>query len=75
MLALPYLYNWQKFNNKMNESQEYQSMDPEYVTGEINSPILELFYDEFVVWVLHHLENLNILQYVKAFSQRPQKIF
>ena len=50
-------------------------MDPEYVTGEINSPILELFYDEFVVWVLHHLENLNMLQYVKAFFQRPQKIF
>ena len=37
-------YNWQKFNNKMNEKrrQECQSMDPEYVTGQINSPILEL---------------------------------
>ena len=44
MLTLPYSYNWQKFNNKMNEkrSQEYQSMDPEYVTGKINSRILEL---------------------------------
>ena len=33
-----------KVNNKMNEkrSQEYQSMDPEYVTGQINSCILEL---------------------------------
>ena len=33
-----------KVNNKMNEkrSQEYQSMDPEYVTGQINSRILEL---------------------------------
>ena len=31
MLTLPYSYNWQKFNNKMNEKrrQEYQSMDPE----------------------------------------------
>ena len=29
MLTLPYSYNWQKFNNKMNKkrSQEYQSMD------------------------------------------------
>ena len=32
MLDLPYLYDWQKLNNKMNEkrSQEYQSMVPEY---------------------------------------------
>ena len=39
ILTLPYSYNWQKFNNKMNEkrSQKYQSMDPEYVTGQINS--------------------------------------
>ena len=31
MLTLPYSYNWQKFNNKMNvkRSQEYQSMNPE----------------------------------------------
>ena len=30
-------------NHKMNEkrSQEYQSMDPEYVTGQINSCVLE----------------------------------
>ena len=30
-------------NNKMNEkrSQEYQTMDPEYVTKQINSCILE----------------------------------
>ena len=37
MLTLPYSYNWQKFNNKMNEkrSQEYQPMDPEYVTAQI----------------------------------------
>ena len=35
MLTVPYSYNWQKFNNKTNEkrSQEYESMDPEYVTG------------------------------------------
>ena len=31
-------------NNKMHEkrSHEYQSMDPEYVTGQINSRSLEL---------------------------------
>ena len=36
-------------NNKMNEKriQEYQSMDPEYVTGEINSRILELLLRQF----------------------------
>ena len=50
-------------NNKINEkrSQEYQSMDPQYVTGEINSHILELFWDDFVVWFLHCLKNLNII--------------
>ena len=44
MLTFPYSYNLQKFNNKMNEkrSQEYQSMDPEYVTGQTNIRILEL---------------------------------
>ena len=49
MLTFPYSYNWQKFNNKMNEkrSQEYQSMDPEYVTGQINSRILELLLRRF----------------------------
>ena len=36
-------------NNKMNEkrSQEYQSMDPEYVTEQINSRILELLLRRF----------------------------
>ena len=49
MLTFPYSYNWQKFNNKMNEkrSQEYQSMDPEYVTGQIISRVLELFLRQF----------------------------
>ena len=49
MLTLPSLYNWQKFNNKMKEkkSQEYQSMEPEYVTGKINSRILEFFLRRF----------------------------
>ena len=43
ILALPYSYNWQKFNNKTNgkRSQEYQTMDPGYVIGQINSRILE----------------------------------
>ena len=38
-----------KFNDKMNEkrSQEYQSMDPEYVTGQINGPIPELLLRRF----------------------------
>ena len=49
MLTLPYSYNWQKFSEKMNEerSQEYQSMDLEYVTGQINSHILELVLRRF----------------------------
>ena len=49
MSTLPYSYNWQKFSNKMNEkrSQEYQSMDREYVTGQINSRILELLLRRF----------------------------
>ena len=40
-----------KVNNKMNEkrSQEYQSMDPEYVSGQIHSRILELHLRRFVV--------------------------
>ena len=51
-------------NHKMNEkrSQEYHRMDPEYVTGQINSRILELlFWDNFVAWFLHRLEYLNML--------------
>ena len=49
MLTFPYSYNWQKFNNKMNEkrSQEYQSMNPEYGTGKINRRILELLLRRF----------------------------
>ena len=39
MLTFPYSYNWQKLNNnhKMDEkrSQDYQSVDPEYVTDQI----------------------------------------
>ena len=36
-------------NNKMNEkrSQEYQSMDPEYVTEQINISVLELLLRRF----------------------------
>ena len=36
-------------SNKMNEkrSQEYQSMDPDYVTEQINSRILELLLRQF----------------------------
>ena len=77
MLTFPYSYNWQKFHNKMNKkrNQEYRSMGPEYVTGQINSRILELFLDDFAVLFLHCLENLNMLQPDKAFSKRPKKTF
>ena len=46
MLTIPYSNHCQKFNNKMNEKgrQEYRSMDPEYVTGPINSRILKLLW-------------------------------
>ena len=49
MLTLHYSYNSQKYNNKMNEkrSQEHQSINPEYVTGEINSRSLELLLRPF----------------------------
>ena len=49
MITLPYSYDWQKFNDKMNEkrSQEHESMDPEYVTGQINSRILGLLLKQF----------------------------
>ena len=51
LLTLPYLYNLQKHNNKMNEKriQEYQSMcnEPEYVAEQINSHILELLLRQF----------------------------
>ena len=46
MPTLSYSNNWQKFN-KMNEkwSQVYQSMGTEYVTGQINSCILEFSFE------------------------------
>ena len=45
LLTLPYLYNWLNFNKKMNEkrNQEYQSVDPEYLTGQINSHLWRRF--------------------------------
>ena len=50
MLTFPYSYNWQKFEqNEWKRSQEYQSMDPEYVSGQIHSRILELHLRRFVV--------------------------
>ena len=33
--------------NEGKKSQEYQSMDPKYVTGQINIPILELRLRQF----------------------------
>ena len=42
-----------KVNNKMNEkrSQEYQSMDTEYVTGQINSRF-SFFFEEILLFGL-----------------------
>ena len=53
MLTFPYSYNWQTFNNKMTEkgSQEYKSMDSEYVTGQIKCRILELLLKQIVVYI------------------------
>ena len=46
-------------NHKMNEkrSQEYQTMDPEYVTRQINGYILELLLRRFcyLIFALHVL--------------------
>ena len=50
MLTLPYSRNWQQqFNFKMNKkrSQEYQSIDFEYVTEQIDSRIQELLWRRF----------------------------
>ena len=52
MLTLPSLFiQLANVNNKMNEkrSQEYQSMDLEYITGKINSHILDFFGNDFVI--------------------------
>ena len=58
MLTVSYSCNWQKFKNKMNEkwSQEYQSMDPEYVTRQI-IVFWSFFWDDFIVWFKYRLEN------------------
>ena len=63
MLALPFSHNWQKSNNKVNEkrSQEYQNVDPGYITGQINIPILELFWDNFVVWLIGRVKNFKMI--------------
>ena len=49
MLTSPYSYNWQMLTTKWmkKRSQKYQSMDSEYVTGQINSRILELLLRRF----------------------------
>ena len=58
MLTVSYSYNWQRFKNKMNEkwNQEYQSMDPEYVTRQI-IVFWSFFWDDFIVWFKYRLEN------------------
>ena len=64
MLKFPYSDNFQKLKTTKwmkKRSHEYQSMDPEYLTEQINSRILELLWDDFVIWFLHRLRNLNML--------------
>ena len=48
ILTLPYSSKWKKFN-KMNEkgSLRCQGVGPEYVTGQINSLVLQLFLRRF----------------------------
>ena len=54
MLSLPSLFiQLAKFQqNEWKRSQEYQSMDPEYVTGQINSCILEFLLRRFCSLIL-----------------------
>ena len=65
----------------MNEkrSQEFDSINPEYVTGQINicilSCILELLLRQFCCLIFDHLNNFNMLLSDNAFSQRLEKIF
>ena len=50
MLTLPYLYNWKKFNNKMNEKKKpgvSECGDPEYKTKQINTHILKFLLRQF----------------------------
>ena len=57
-------YNWQKFNNKMNEKKKLGVSEyghPGYVTRQINSRLLDLLLSDIIVWFLHRLENLNML--------------
>ena len=50
-------------------------MYPEYATRQINSRVLELLSRRFYRLIFAPLENLNMLQFCKALSQGPQKIF
>ena len=61
-----------KVNNKMNEkrSQEYQSMDPEYVTGKINSRILELLLETILLFDFCTVSNILIcFSLIKRFPK------
>ena len=73
MLTFPCSYNWQKCNNKMNEkrSQEYQSIDPQYVTGQINSHILELLLRQFFCLIFCTVSKILIcLSLIKRFPNK-----
>ena len=57
-------------NNKMNEKrrQEYQTMDPEYVTGQIKSRSLIMCFpskhkrysSHLQVWIIHRVAPLKV---------------
>ena len=75
MLTVFYSYNWQKLN-KMNErSYRYQSVGSEFVTGQINSHILEILLRQFCHLIFALSRISYMLQSDKAFFQQPQKIF
>ena len=50
-------------------------MDLEYVTGKINSHILELLLRQFCCLIFAPSQNLNMLWPDKVFFQQLQKIF
>ena len=83
MLTFPYSYNWQTFSNKMAEkgSQEYKSMDSEYVTRQIKCRILELLLKQIVVYIAANQQisftqkfKFSIPQYLFIKKIKPSKI-
>ena len=59
----------------MKKNLGHKNVGAEYVTGKINSILRSFILDDFTVWLLLRLKNLNMTESDKAFSKRPQKIF